>query len=63
VLPAFTRNVAALLRLSGKGRIAVGADADLVVLSATHEVQSVMARGTWHLRDTEVQRYGTFEAR
>jgi beta-aspartyl-dipeptidase (metallo-type) len=63
VLPAFTRNVAALLRLSGKGRIAVGADADLVVLSATHKVQSVMARGTWHLRDTEVQRYGTFEAR
>ena len=31
VLPIFTSNVAALLRLSGKGTIAVAADADLVV--------------------------------
>ena len=32
VLPAFTSNPAALLRLAQKGRLAPGADADLVVL-------------------------------
>jgi beta-aspartyl-dipeptidase (metallo-type) len=44
-LPAFTSNVASLLRLSKKGRIAVGADADLVVLDDSHGIRDVMARG------------------
>lgn len=61
-LPAFTSNVAGLLRLPGKGRIAVGADADLVALDATGAVTDVFAGGQLHLRDGAVQRRGTFES-
>ncbi len=61
ILPAFTSNVAALLRLKNKGRIAVGADADLVVLDAHHAIQDVMARGIWHVKDGVQHVSGTFE--
>ena len=61
-LPAFTSNVAGLLRLPGKGRIAVGADADLVALDATGAVTDVFAGGRPHLRDGAVLRRGTFES-
>jgi beta-aspartyl-dipeptidase (metallo-type) len=47
VLPPFTSNVAALFRFAQKGRLAVGADADLVVLGADSRVERVMARGVW----------------
>ncbi len=50
-LPPFTRNVARLLRLPHKGQLAVGADADLLVLDATLAVRDVMARGRFHVRD------------
>ncbi len=46
-LPPFTTNVAALFRLARKGRIAVDADADLVVLGPELQVAEVMARGVW----------------
>jgi beta-aspartyl-dipeptidase (metallo-type) len=60
-LPAFTSNPAKLLRLSRKGKIAVGADADLVILDEQHRVQTVLARGEIHVEDgTPIQR-GTFE--
>lgn len=62
VLPAFTSNVAGLLRLPGKGRIAAGADADLVALDATGAVTDVFAGGHLHVRDGVVQRRGTFES-
>ncbi|WP_291990853.1 beta-aspartyl-peptidase [Luteitalea sp.] len=62
VLPAFTSNVARLLRLPHKGRIEVGGDADLVVLDATHRAHHVMARGAWHVRAGLPIRFGTFEA-
>ena len=61
VLPAFTSNVARLLRLPRKGHIAVGADADLVVLDAQHRVSDVMALGAWHVRDGAQVRTGLFE--
>jgi beta-aspartyl-dipeptidase (metallo-type) len=52
VLPFFTTHPARLLRLSRKGRIAVGADADLVVLGSGGEIARVMARGKfWGEKD------------
>jgi beta-aspartyl-dipeptidase (metallo-type) len=61
ILPSLTRNVASLLRLRSKGQVAVGLDADLVVLGAAAEVQSVLAMGRWMVRDGVVKQYGTFE--
>jgi beta-aspartyl-dipeptidase (metallo-type) len=60
-LPAFTANPAQLLRLSGKGVIAVGADADLVALDATGRAQTVIIQGRVHVRDGIAVRRGTFE--
>ncbi len=60
-LPAFTSSVADHLRLPGKGRIAPGADADLVVLDAAGRAESVMAGGQWFLREGELLRRGNFE--
>lgn len=61
VLPAFTSNVARILRLADKGRIAVGADADLVVLDEKGAVADVMALGRWHVKDGKQLILGTFE--
>lgn len=49
-LPAFTRNVAELLRLPRKGRIEPGADADLLVVDENFAVCETMIRGQWRLR-------------
>jgi beta-aspartyl-dipeptidase (metallo-type) len=61
ILPAMTRNVAILLRLRQKGCIAIGLDADLVVLDTARRVRHVMAMGQWMVREGEVMQYGTFE--
>jgi beta-aspartyl-dipeptidase (metallo-type) len=61
VLPAFTSNPARLLMLSRKGRLAAGADADLVVLDETGAVADVMARGRWHVQGGRIAIRGTFE--
>lgn len=45
VLPAFTSNPADHLQLAGKGHIAVGADADLVLLDENGGVERVFAAG------------------
>lgn len=47
VLPAFTLNVARVLQLPGKGRLATGTDADLVVLDEADRVTHVMVGGQW----------------
>ena len=60
-LPAFTSNVADLLRLPGKGRIAVGGDADLVALDAAGAAHHVWLGGVAHVRAGEVLRRGMFE--
>jgi beta-aspartyl-dipeptidase (metallo-type) len=62
VLPAFTSNPARFLRLMQKGRITVGADADLVMLDDNGGVQDVMANGMWHVRAGTPIRGGTFES-
>jgi beta-aspartyl-dipeptidase (metallo-type) len=60
-LPAFTSNVADLLRLPGKGRVAVGADADLLVLAADGRVHHLLVGGVPHVRDGATVRRGMFE--
>jgi beta-aspartyl-dipeptidase (metallo-type) len=61
VLPAFTSNPASLLRLSRKGRLHPGSDADLVVLDAEGGIEDVMARGQWHVREGRSVVRGGFE--
>ena len=61
VLPAFTSNVARLLRLAGKGVVVAGGVADLVVLDADGGIADVMAQGAWHVRDGAIVRRGLFE--
>jgi beta-aspartyl-dipeptidase (metallo-type) len=62
VLPIFTRNVATLLRLTGKGRVVVGGDADLVVLDETHRIREVVARGRFLVRAGGTASTATLEA-
>ena len=61
VLPPFTSNPARLLRLTRKGHLGIGADADLVVLDGRGGAAEVMARGRWHVREGRAVVRGTFE--
>jgi beta-aspartyl-dipeptidase (metallo-type) len=61
VLPAFTSTPATLLRLGQKGRLAPGADADLVVLDPAGAPAEVMALGRWHVRAGQAVLRGMFE--
>jgi beta-aspartyl-dipeptidase (metallo-type) len=61
ILPIFTRTVAEQLRLPHKGRLAAGADADLVALDAAGRVDAVVARGRWLVRRGETVVTGPFE--
>lgn len=61
ILPPFTSNVARVLRLSGKGRLAAGSDADLVVLESNGAIRDVMANGRWHVDQGRAVIRGTFE--
>ena len=61
ILPAMTSNVADLLKLRTKGRIAVGMDADLVCLDDHFKAQHVMAGGQWMVRSGQPIIKGTFE--
>ena len=61
-LQTITSNPARILKLRGKGQVAVGADADVNLLDAqTLEVRSVIAKGRWLMRDGVAMVKGTFE--
>ena len=60
-LPFFTLNVAQLMNLHAKGRIEVGADADIILLNQQKRIEHVMAMGKWHVKHKQLVRKGTFE--
>jgi beta-aspartyl-dipeptidase (metallo-type) len=63
VLPLATRNVARVLKLAMKGELAVGMDADVLLLEkSTLEIDSVFARGQCMVRDGRVVRSEGFLA-
>jgi len=61
VLPAFTSNVADILRLHDRGRIRAGDAADLIVMNDNHDISDVMIAGIWHVEAGQQQVYGQFE--
>ena len=61
ILPMLTSNVANILRFKNKGQIAVGFDADLLVMNEKHEITDVMAQGVWHKKNNQTMIKGTFE--
>ncbi len=61
-LSVVTANPARALKLAGKGQIAAGADADLVLLDRRSlAIRGVLARGRWLMREGDVIVKGTFE--
>ena len=61
VLPAFTSNVADILRLRDRGRVRAGDAADLIVLDDENEISDVMIAGIWHIQAGAQQVFGQFE--
>jgi beta-aspartyl-dipeptidase (metallo-type) len=61
-LQVITVNPARSLKLRGKGQIAADVDADIVLLDATTlEIQGVIAKGRWLMKNGELLAKGTFE--
>ena len=61
-LQVITSNPARILKLRGKGVLAAGADADIVLLdAATLGIEGVIAKGRWLMRDRRPLVRGTFE--
>lgn len=60
-LPAFTRNVADLLRMPHRGRIEVGAQADLLGLTQDGKISALLGGGSWLVRDGRPVVFGRFE--
>ncbi len=56
----FTANVAATLKLTRKGRIAAGMDADLLLIDGEDRVRHLLANGNWMVRDGVVVHRGAF---
>ena len=61
VLPAFTSNVADILRLKDRGRVMQGMSGDMLVLDEDHRISDVMVAGIWHVKAGSQQVFGQFE--
>ncbi|HMM12948.1 MAG TPA: amidohydrolase family protein, partial [Bacteroidales bacterium] len=60
-LRTVTANPARVLKLGNKGRIAVGADADICLIDSQLNLRSVIAMGQWMMRDGKMLKKGTYE--
>ncbi len=61
-LAPFTSNAAGVLRLGDRGRIAVGARADLIAIDGEQRITDVLADGRWHVRAGSPCTRGAFES-
>ncbi len=61
VLPAFTENVARLLKLHDRGRVIIGGAADFIVLDENNRIHDVMLGGRWHVTAGSAVVAGPFE--
>jgi len=60
-LPVVTSNPANILKLSNKGFIETGKDADLVLLNEKNEITFLFANGEMMIREGQLIKKGTFE--
>ena len=60
-LKVLTSNVASILKLSGKGFISIGMDADLLFLDQEMKMNHLLAMGKWAVKDGTVIKKGTYE--
>ncbi|MCL7747032.1 beta-aspartyl-peptidase [Halalkalibacter alkaliphilus] len=60
-LHVITKNPANALKLKGKGELAVGNDADIVILAKDFQIETVVANGQVMIENGEVKVKGTFE--
>ena len=60
-LPIFSTNVARLLKLSQKGEITMGKDADLILIDEKNQITDVMAMGQWHVSNMKQKIVSLFE--
>jgi len=60
-LKVLTSNVAAILKLQGKGFISPGMDADLLFLDSGLQMVHLLALGKWAVKDGAIVKKGTYE--
>jgi beta-aspartyl-dipeptidase (metallo-type) len=60
-LKVLTSNVASILKLSGKGFISPGMDADLLFLDSGMQMVHLLAMGKWAVKSGEVVKKGNYE--
>ena len=60
-LKVLTSNVASILKLSGKGFISPGMDADLLFLDSGLQMVHLIAMGKWAVKDGTIVKKGTYE--
>jgi beta-aspartyl-dipeptidase (metallo-type) len=60
-LKVLTSNVATILKLSGKGQISVGMDADLLFLDSGMKMVHLLAMGKWVVKEGTILKKGTYE--
>lgn len=60
-IKAITVNPAKILKLSSKGYIKEGYDADMVLIDEEYNIDTVIAKGRIMMKDKKILTYGTFE--
>lgn len=63
-MPLFTSNVANSLKIGHiKGHVKENYDADLLILDRDLNLNGVISKGEWLMKDEKILKYGTYEKR